>query len=134
MAEDTRIVQELEARPSSIHGSGLFALRVFEAGEIVLRWDVSHLISNEQLSSLTEHERKYTHPFDEKTTILMQAPACLVNHCCDNNTVVRDFCDVAIRRIEAGEEITSDYSSDGSGSGFDCSCGSKNCRGAVKPG
>jgi hypothetical protein len=120
--------QSFEVRPSRIHGNGLFARKSFIPGEIVLRWDLSHTLPNEQLDSLSPDERRYTHPFDKTTTLLVQTPERFVNHSCDNNTVVQDFCDVAIKVINPGDEITSNYYEDGSGSKFTCCCGSKNCR------
>lgn len=128
---NTRAGRDVEVRRSPIHGAGVYALRAFGAGEVVLRWDVSRLVTVEECASLPEEERRYTHPFDGETSILVQPPERFVNHSCDNNTVVRDFCDVAVRHIAPGEEVTSDYSADGSGSKFPCSCGSANCRGAV---
>ncbi|MDQ3805377.1 MAG: SET domain-containing protein-lysine N-methyltransferase [Acidobacteriota bacterium] len=128
---DIRAGRDVEVRGSPIHGLGVYALRAFEAGEVVLRWDVSRRLTVEELASLPEGERRYTHPFDGKTTILVQPPERYVNHSCDNNSVVRDFCDVAVRHIAPGEEVTSDYSADGSGSKFACSCGAVNCRGVV---
>ena len=122
-----------EIKPSAIHGSGLFACRNFEPGEVVLRWDVSHLIPNELLSSLSPEERRYTHPFDGRKTLLVQPPERFVNHSCDNNTIVKDFCDVAIKAIRPGDEITSNYGEDGSGSKFNCRCGSGNCRRDIFP-
>jgi SET domain-containing protein len=126
-----RIGRDVEVKRSAIHGQGLFALRAFTAGETVLRWDLSHLLPKEELASLPEQERVYTHPFDEKRVMIVQPPERYVNHSCENNTVVRDFRDVAIRDINAGEEITSDYSADGSGLKFRCCCGTKACRGSV---
>lgn len=123
---------DVEIRPSSIHGKGLFALRSFEPGEVVLHWNLSHAIRNEEVDSLTQEERQYLHPLDQYRSVVVQRPERFVNHSCNNNTVVREFCDVAIERIEPGEEITSDYSSDGSGASFPCSCGAINCRGMVK--
>ena len=128
---DNRSIDDVEVRASGIQGRGLYALREFNAGEIVLRLDLSHTIPNEQVASLTEAERRYTHPLDEKRTLIVQPPERFVNHSCRNNTEVRDFCDVALRRIEVGEEITSYYGSDGSGVRFDCLCGSDNCRGRI---
>jgi SET domain-containing protein len=122
---------DIEIRPSSIHGQGLFALRRFEAGEIVLRWNLTHTIPTDQVLSLAAEERPYTHPLNQLTTIIIQRPERFVNHSCDNNTVVREFCDVAIRPIEPGEEITSDYSSDGSEATLACTCGAQNCRGVI---
>jgi len=128
---DNRSIDDVEVREPGIQGRGLYALREFNAGEVVLRWDLSHTIPNEQVALLTEAERRYTHPLDEKRTLIVQPPERFVNHSCRNNTEVRDFCDVALRRIEVGEEITSDYGSDGSGVRFDCLCGSDNCRGRI---
>ena len=122
---------EVEVRPSLIHGMGLLARRAFEPGEIVLRWDLSRLIPKDEFALLSPAEQHYTHPFDEERLILVQPPERFVNHSCDNNTEVRNFCDVARRRISSGEEITSSYASDGSGSKFVCSCSSENCRGSI---
>ena len=122
---------DIEARPSLIHGMGLFARKAFEPGEIVLGWDLSRLIPKDEFALLSPAEQHYTHPLDEERLILVQPPERFVNHSCNNNTEVRNFCDVAIRRISPGEEITSNYSSDGSGSKFVCSCASENCRASV---
>jgi len=121
----------VEIGSSAIHGCGLFATRSYEPGDVVLTWDLSHLITKEQFASLSEQERKYTHPFDENRMVLIQSPERFVNHSCDNNIAVQDFCDVAIRYVLVGEEITSNYAADGSGSQFVCSCGSRLCRGTV---
>jgi SET domain len=127
-AED---LKRSEVRPSNIQGRGLFAVRAFAPEEIVLRWDTSHLISRDEVSTLDEDERRYLHPYDNDRLIRVQPPERYVNHSCDNNTEVRDFCDVAIRVISPGEEITSNYAADGSGSKFACFCGARNCRGSI---
>lgn len=121
----------VEVRKSSIHGLGLYALRDFRAGEVVLRWSLSRIISKDELDSLPEDERKYTHPFDAERLLIVQSPERYVNHSCDNNTEVRNFCDVALRNIASGEEVTSNYSTDESDSKFNCSCGAENCRGWI---
>ena len=118
----------VEIRKSKIQGQGLYALRVFEPGEVVLRWDCSHTLTSDQFAQVPEEERRYTHPLDNDQTLIVQPPERFVNHSCDNNTEVRNFCDVAIQRIEIGDEITSDYGSDGSGVSFECLCGSDVCR------
>jgi uncharacterized protein len=128
---DLITVPGVEVGRSPIHGLGVYARRAFEAGEVVLRWDTSRRLTAEELAALPEAERRYTHPFDARATLVVQPPERYVNHSCENNTVVRDFCDVAVRRILAGEEVTSDYSADGSGSAFVCRCGAEGCRGVV---
>ena len=127
----TKLDENVEVRPSGIHGRGLYALRDFRPGEVVLRWNVAHKISNDALKSLSDDERRYVHPFSDDESIIVQPPERFVNHSCDNNTVVVNFSDVAIRSISVDDEITSDYGSDGADTSFSCSCGSLNCRGKV---
>lgn len=116
---------------SGIDGLGAFALRPFKAGEVVLRWDVSKRVPGGRAADLPDSEKKYLHPYDEESLIVVQPPERYVNHSCDNNTEVRNFCDVAVRDIPAGEEITSDYEADGAGLKFECRCGTAKCRGSI---
>jgi len=120
--------KDVEVRESGIQGWGLYALREFSEGETVLNWDLSHVIQHDQLSSLSEDERRYTHPLNESRILIVQAPERYVNHSCGNNTEVRDFRDVAIRPIKVGEEITSNYGTVGAAVQFECLCGNANCR------
>jgi len=122
---------DVEIRRSGIDGLGAFALRPFRAGEVVLRWDTSERVPRSRVPDLPDSEKKYLHPYDEESLIVVQPPERYVNHSCDNNTVVRDFCDVAVRDIAAGEEVTSDYEADGAGLKFECRCGSAECRGSI---
>ena len=121
----------VEIRESGIQGKGLYALREFKIGEVVLQWDLSHTIPTHEVAALADEERRYTHPLDDGRTLIVQAPERFVNHSCDNNTEVRNFCDVAIKLIRVGDEITSDYGSDGAAVSFECCCGSANCRGRI---
>jgi len=122
---------DVEVRESAIQGRGLYALREFEIGEVVLKWDLSHTVPTHEIESMPLEERRYTHPLDKNQILIVQAPERFVNHSCDNNTEVRDLCDVAIKPIMVGDEITSDYGSDGAVVSFECSCGSANCRGKI---
>lgn len=122
---------DVEIRDSYIHLSGVYALRRFRAGEVVLRWDTSHRVPVEQAEEYAGKQDIYLHPFDLRAKFVVQAPECFVNHSCSHNTEVIDFMDVAVRDIEIGEEITSNYESDGAGLSFACSCGARNCRGVI---
>ncbi|MBF0502531.1 MAG: SET domain-containing protein [Candidatus Riflebacteria bacterium] len=121
----------VEVRPSLINRNGVFALRAFQVGEIVLKWDLSICIPKSEVNKVPDPERAYLHPCDEDSFIQMQMPFRYVNHSCVHNTEVREFCDIAIRYIEIGEEITSNYESDGAGQTFMCGCGSAKCRGMI---
>lgn len=121
----------LEIRKSVIHGSGVYALRSFGKGEVVLRWDTSQRVPKESGVKNRGPDAAYLHPFDADSQFVVQSPERYVNHSCNNNTEVIDFTDVAIRDISAGEEITSNYETDGAGLSFQCGCGSPNCRGTI---
>lgn len=127
----SRLTGDVEVRQSPIDGRGVFALRRFRRGETILRWNVATRVPRENLDRLSAEERRYLHPFDESTLLVVQSPERYVNHSCENNSEVRDFSDVAIRDIAPGEEITSDYGADGAGQSFDCRCGTPSCRGRI---
>lgn len=65
----------------------------------------------------------------------MRTPALYVNHSCDPNAGVRDCTElVALKPVEAGSEVTFDYSTSMAEDGWemDCACGSAICRGRVR--
>src|SRR5262245_9556315 len=64
----------VEVRQSQIEGLGLYARQTYEPGEVVLSWDLSHTIDNDQLLTLPESERRYTHPLDDYRTLIVQPP------------------------------------------------------------
>ncbi|MBU2638274.1 MAG: SET domain-containing protein-lysine N-methyltransferase [Nanoarchaeota archaeon] len=115
-------------KKSKIEGEGVFAARDFKKGEIVIKWDISYQLSSEEAAAIPEKEKKHL-AYTNGKIIVQQPPAKYVNHACNPNTQVKNFCDVAIRDIKKGEEITSDYSSDlEPGETMKCNCGSKNCK------
>jgi hypothetical protein len=122
---------DVETKLSSIHKQGVFALRGFCIGEVVLRWDTSVCISSIETDTIQDTEKGYLHPYSSDRLILVQPPERYVNHSCSHNTEVHNFCDVAIRDIAPGEEITSNYETDGAGHIFKCQCGSPECRGMI---
>jgi SET domain-containing protein len=121
---------DLEIRPSTISGRGVFARRRFEKGETIFRWDLSRKIRRDAIDSLLPEERHFLNPFDAEYFVVVGEPERYVNHSCANNTRVEQFADVAIRDILPGEEITSDYRSGGAAIEFVCRCGAPGCRGS----
>ena len=121
----------VEIRSSGIHHLGVFALRSFKTGEVVLRWDTSHRVPAVQAAEYRDRPGLYLHPHDAGSFFVVQSPECYVNHSCAHNTEVKDFMDVAVRDIAAGEEITSNYETDGAGLCFVCRCGAQRCRGVI---
>lgn len=126
-------MSDIIIKDSKIHGKGIFANREFKKGEIVIKYDTSDTISEEELKKVPDNKKENVGVSKDGKLFFQKAPAKYVNHSCDANTTSEDDCDVAIRDIKKGEEITSDYSKD-SPPGFNmkCECGSKNCRRIIK--
>lgn len=122
---------DVEIRRSPVHQLGVFAERPFKAGEVVLRWDTRDRVPAEKAAAFEGRTDIYLHPFDPGSFFVVQSPERYVNHSCAHNTEVRDFMDVAVRDIAAGEEITSNYETDGAGLSFTCCCGAPQCRGVI---
>lgn len=121
--------KNIVVKKSKINKKGVFAARDFKKGEIVLRWSPKFLVKSEA-EKLRNGQKHYIYKAGKNKYLLMQSPEKFVNHSCKANTQVKNRCDVAIRGIKKGEEITSDYKK-GSSVPFECQCGSKNCRGVI---
>lgn len=127
--------KDIIVKESKIHGKGVFANRDFKKGEVVIKYNLKPL-TKEEFENLPEKEKHYT-DFHDGSYWLFQIPERYVNHSCDANTkqVINQEikCDVAIRDIKKGEEITADYSKENvPGLNMKCNCGSKNCKGIIK--
>lgn len=125
--------KDVIVKKSNINWMGVFALRNFKKWEIVIRWDTDNVTSKEEFESLSDYNEK--HKYNKKHIsvvdgkyIVMQEPEKFLNHSCDANTDILDCCDVAIRDICIGEEITGNYSKKWSNHiATKCGCGSLNC-------
>jgi SET domain-containing protein len=126
MSKET--VPEVIVKTSPIHGCGLYAVRPFRKGEIVLQWANARELSQDEYEELPESERIYIE-FHRGKILLMGEPERFMNHSCDANTAPGDRCDIACRDIEKGEELTSDYAKCSIPTGrMSCVCGSPKCR------
>jgi SET domain-containing protein len=122
---------EIEVRKSKIDGRGVFALRDFKPGEIVIAWDTSNTLSDDEYERLPEEQRKYV-VRHKGAWLYMLEPGRYVNHSCDPNAIPLNGADVAIREIRAGDEVTSDYRPVMPvGERMDCHCGAANCMGYI---
>ena len=122
---------DIIVKNSKIHGKGIFANHNFKKGEIVLKWNPKEINKN-QFDKLSEEEKEFV-IFKDGQYFFMQSPEKFVNHSCEPNTNSINQCDVAIKDISKGEEITSDYSKDVVPEfKIKCNCGSKNCKGVIE--
>lgn len=130
--------RDVEARPSSIEGTGLFALRDFEAGETILVRSEREVTYAAPLRLELGEQPAHCDYLDGGRTVHLGAPERHLNHSCEANAYIRELPDggheIAARRaIAAGEEVTNDYSMNSSGAGaWPCRCGSPQCRGEIE--
>jgi uncharacterized protein len=125
-------MDKVVVRESPIHGRGVFAVRRIEAGEVVIE-GCRDVLSDDEVRSLPAEEREFLSVMDGHH-ILMKPPSRFVNHSCQPNTCGTGQHDVAIRVIEAGEEVTVDYGAEQvPGLRMRCNCKAPNCRGLIVP-
>jgi hypothetical protein len=118
-------------------GLGVFATRRLPRGTIT--WaldDLDQRIGADRLARLGPHYRvlvdRYAYLNGHGERILCWDIGRFMNHSCRANSISTgwDF-DLAIRDIEAGEEITNDYALLNLDHSFECGCGAPECRGTV---
>jgi len=126
-------MSNIKIRISPIEGQGVFALRDFLNGEIVIDWSkCSRVLSQQEFLNLSEEEKNYVSFIDKKYVLFLE-PARFVNHSCQANTKALNNGDVAVRNIKKGEEITADYTAENApGLKFKCNCQSNNCKGWIR--
>ena len=121
---------------SQARGSGVFATRFIPKGTIV--WVLSavdRLFSIEQVAAMSPKEREdfgqVACLINEGVYLLSEDDTRFINHSCNANSLTVNGIEIslAIRDIQADEEITEDYGLYYANGGFgDCLCGSANCR------
>ncbi len=98
---------QIEVKKSLIHGKGVFALRDFKKGEVVIKWHPK-VLTKVELKNLTLKQKTYVQKSGHKY-YLMQSPEKFVNHSPKPNTYMSNDCDVAKKAIKKGQEITTHY-------------------------
>lgn len=95
-----------------ILGKGVFANCDFRKGEIVIKYDLKQLTHKEH-HKLSRIEKNFVH-FHKGKLFLYSIPERYVNHSNNPNTFqdLNKKCDIALRKIKKGEEITTDASKD----------------------
>lgn len=123
--------KEVIVKKSKIHGKGVFANKNFKKEEIVIKYNLRSLTKKE-FDNLPESEKHFTSLKKNKYWLFLP-PERYVNHSCEPNTKSKGNCDLAIKKIKKGEEITTDYRKDNIlGLNMKCNCKSKNCKIVIK--
>lgn len=120
-------------------GWGVFATKRIPRGTITWALDaLDQKFTEEEVSSMPAYAQaalnKYSYVDSERRYILCWDHARFFNHHCEANclSVGYDF-ELAVRDIDAGEELTDDYGTLNPEESFPCACGSPRCRIHVQP-
>lgn len=114
-------------------GRGVFASRRIEPGELV--WDYAG--TERWIKDIPKTLWRYCFQVDYDRYVVPPkgSPGWFMNHSCQPNCVVMGRTRiVALRRIEPGEEVSFDYSTNVGWEGFSmrCKCGEGDCRKVVR--
>lgn len=121
----------LASRPVN-GGRGVYARRRIRAGEVLAVWG-GEVMPERRFGQLPPEVQRISVQVEEDLYLApsREGPAEWFNHSCEPNAgMMGQIALVAMRDIEAGEEICYDYAmSDGSPyDEFECQCGAPNCR------
>lgn len=132
---------KVKPRESSIHGKGLFAIENILKHEVIIDYSTGpgQYVDHKQADALYEQGIDYMIQIDEDLFFAATngheiEAADYLNHSCDPTCCIRGSLEiVAMRDIQPGEEITTDYAMIDVDSAFHmfCNCGSQRCRGVV---
>lgn len=143
IARHARKQKKFTVRGNSIAGYGIYARQPLAKGELIFSGEekAQRLVTRryvEQHWNENEKEifRRYAYPVSNEVFLLWDedpsgwAPQ---NHSCNPNTVCDGLNVIALRNINAGEELTLDYAVflDEHMESFVCRCGSASCRGLI---
>lgn len=123
-------------RSTPLAGDTLFAIAPIAKGELIVVWG-GVILTTEQLAQVPQFARDRAIQIEDDLHLcsgMVDDLADCANHSCNPNAGLRGQISlVAMRDIEAGEEICFDYAtSDGHPDFYmECRCGQPNCRGAV---
>jgi len=129
---------KIEVRDDTLSGRGIVALQAIakdeivaiKSGHIVNRGDLRRINAEVGDFALQIHDNFYLSP---TTVDEVDDMTVFINHSCDPNVGFRgQVVYVAMRAIEAGEELCHDYSMERSDDySLECRCGSPLCRGKI---
>lgn len=120
-------------------GCGVFAKNFLPAGTVIYIRDPLEVVLNPQLlAALDEDYRelvsRYCYVEQSGNWVLSWDHSKYVNHRCDCNTMLTAYgFEIAVRDIQAGEEITDEYGLFNIADEIDIACGCVNCRKKLRP-
>jgi hypothetical protein len=118
-------------------GWGVFATALIPRGTITWVFDdLDQIVAPEKVQSLApllaEAVEKYSYLNGRDERILCWDHSRFINHSCRATCLSPGFdFEIAVRDIQAGEELTDDYGTLNLEAPFPCSCGAPECRGTI---
>jgi hypothetical protein len=99
----------VQVRDAGHKGRGVFALRDFSPGDLILRFERGRVVHTDEPALLSPWEREHLGELTAETCLILPPPRCYVNHACAPNAISSSESLLAWRDIRTGEEITIDY-------------------------
>jgi len=129
-------------KKSKIHGSGLFANKDFEKGELIFEVDLSKLPRIQSNTKPSKENELHIDYVGRGKYVVSHHPYVYINHSCDPNILVKHETIAkskfyAMKNISKDEQFTYDYGVNAMDQidkelwKTKCECGSKNCRGIL---
>jgi hypothetical protein len=126
------MINDIIVKEAGVKGKGVFALRDFARREFIFRRRHGQVVSNSEISRLSEEDQRHLCELDWERSAVLLAPGCYLNHACDPNAMRSGTHVFAWKEIRRNKEITIDYRLNAfSDHRWDCVCGSSNCQGFV---
>jgi hypothetical protein len=119
-------------------GYGVFAMRFIPCGTITWALDeFDQVLTPRQVAALAAVQRtrleEYAYVDDRGNYILCWDLGRFVNHGCGpTSRGVGPAFEIAVRDVQRGEQLTSDYAELNITAAFQCRCGSPRCRGVMR--
>jgi len=131
-------------KTSAIGGKGVFSKKTIPKGSLIKTLSGEIVTEQQCLERLDDGQENYDDPLqiEEGDTVMdrkyidLDELSRTFNHSCSPNAGIRNLSDlIAMEDIQAGQEITYDYSTTVGRAetlfAMECHCGSDNCRGVV---
>ena len=128
---------------NAIAGYGIYATKNILQGEVIFKGEekAQRIVTKQYVDANWNEKQqedfaRYAYPISKNVFILWDEDAsewAPQNHSCNANTVYKGLNVIATRNIQQNEELTLDYTLllNDTAHSFECSCGSKNCRGRI---
>ena len=137
LGKESHTFMALIIRSSAIHAAGCYTTTAIRKGARVAEYTGRLLRKDEADTCFGDSPVTYLFGLGDGSMVIDgHGMAMFINHSCDPNCETSEENDrvwiTAIRKIEAGEEITYDYCLyDGGDDEAVCNCGAKKCRGTM---